>query len=38
MEEFMNPENYENIILPDYEHCILGTISSILKIELKDYF
>lgn len=31
MEEFMNPENYENIILPDYEHCILGTISSILK-------
>ena len=22
---------YENIVLPDYDHCILGTMSSILK-------
>ncbi len=27
----MSPENYENIVMPNYEHCILGTISSILK-------
>ena len=22
---------YKDIVLPDYEHCILGTITSILK-------
>ena len=23
--------NYKNIVFPNYDHCILGTISSILK-------
>ena len=23
--------NYKNIVFPNYNHCILGTISSILK-------
>ena len=23
--------NYKNIVLPNYDHCILGTITSILK-------
>lgn len=27
----MSPEDYKNIVMPNYEHCILGTISSILK-------
>lgn len=27
----MNFEDYKDIVLPDYNHCILGTITSILK-------
>ena len=27
----MSTERYKDIVMPNYEHCILGTISSILK-------